>query len=144
MATPIKVITVTHTGTNLDANNVPQQYTITMEIDVYNLWSPVATSLGYTVILVSDSTYDNPTSPVIPGGDGAYNGGSLSNQSLSANTPKIFNSTGITTVLGWAFKDADGNFIDMIHDSQNSNNTSIEVTATEDYTGLTIYYHGKL
>jgi len=142
MATPIKVLTVTHLGRNLDTNNVPQQYTITMELSVYNIFSPIASNLGYTILLVSDSTYNNPISP--PDGSSTYNGGSLENQTLTANTPKTFNSNGITTVLGWSFKDSDGNFIDMIADSQNANNTSIQVTAIDDYTGVTIYYHGLI
>ena len=113
MATAIKVITVTHTGTNLDANSIPQQYTITMELEKYAIWAPVAVSLGYTVILVSDDTYDNPTSPVVPGdGGGAYDGGSLNDQTLVSDVAKTFNSTGLTTVLGWSFKDLD---LSLIH-----------------------------
>jgi len=143
MATPIKVITVTHTGTNLDADSIPQQYTITMELEKYAIWSPVAASLGYTVILVSDSTYDNPVNPVNPSG-GAYDGGALTAQTLTSDVPKNFSSSGLSTVLGWSFKDSDGNFIEFKHDSLNANNTTIEVTATDDYTGLTVYYHGKI
>ena len=58
-------------------------------------------------------------------------GGNLTGQNITAFVPTLFSSTGLTTVFAWTFKDEDGNFIELQHVAQNANNTTIEITTTD-------------
>ncbi len=70
--------------------------------------------------------------------------GILSSQNITAFIPTEFSSTGLTTVLAWTFKDSDGNFIELQHQSTNANNTTIEITTTDDLTNFEIYFYGQI
>jgi parallel beta-helix repeat protein len=74
---------------------------------------------------------------------GAFNGGTLTAQTLVEFVAKNFTSTGITTVFHWIFKDnTTGEFIDLPITAVNAQNTEIQVTSDSNYSDITIYYYG--